>query len=197
MKKLLIGATVALLGMSSVQAEDKSLSLAEINGLQNALEKNGVFGSLVWYAEKEAKHSNGQRVIILFKAQNGKTGEEVLPLVRSAIQVRDPNAWFYPYWVTSIVDEKSLGQCGYVSGTWWSNVKSDGAQNWFPRVSRQISDSVEVASVSFIVNGEKTVTTMEDQPIFIRDYKLYPMCQESEEKTKPVKTTKKSTTVKK
>lgn len=155
MKKLLAMTIAVVLGMSGTSAWAKSFEDTVINEMEKAYGAN-------------------QKVMVIFHTD--KSPKVVLAKIKSAMQVRDPNAIFYPYWVTGIVSEKTQGNCGIIVGNWWTGSTGDGASDWEPRVYNQVKDSINLISFgyftsdytkavnyerSFSVNGKTIVNTCE------------------------------------
>lgn len=127
MKNLAIGIMLATLGAVSAHA--------------------GKFNRTVVDASKNISNS-GQKTVVMFHTD--KSPKVVLSQLRNAMQVRDPNAFFYPYWVTEIYHEQTVGKnCGFIIGKWWSGSQAEGASNWEPRVYNKIENSVNLISFGY------------------------------------------------
>lgn len=130
MKNLAIGVMLTTLGAVSAHAGGK---------LNNAIIDAG-----------ENISGSHQKAIVMFHTD--KSPSVVLSQVRNAMQVRDPSAFFYPYWITEIYHEQTVGEnCGFIIGKWWSNgrTSADGANKWEPRVYDKVKSSVNLISFGY------------------------------------------------
>lgn len=78
------------------------------------------------------------------------------------MQVRDPNALFYPYWVAKIHQEGVIGKCGFIIGQWWSGSRAESASNWEPRVYDKVKNSVNLIAFGYYYDDITDARELDD-----------------------------------
>lgn len=179
----------------NTNSETDELSTPDLVRKLTLRAQGGEFGEKYFDVEREAKKGVQQKVVVLFKSH--QPAEQTLPKVKQAMRVIDSGAWFYPYWVTSFVDEQTVGQCGLVVGTWWTSSEADGLYKWSRNFYPQIQGDVQATSVVFLsssIRGEAGESPFISHESLLGLCKTAPVAEKPKStKTKPATKKSKST----